>query len=890
MRVLVALAPSVALAARWPMDTAGNSLEGVPATFDCGMRKLAYTFGKQLLPRQGSFESLFLALGLNEDCPTEMSGEAPAEPAPAALPTDSLFVDPTRGADANPGTESSPLKTVAAGVAKAARGGTVVLRAGRHQIKEAVEIGAEKSGLTVRAYPGEKPEVSGGVELKAEWAPYKVVEPKWEEYTGLNVVYGGTADNKTIRDLGKQTDAAHCQQQCEADKQCTGYTWHDGNQGAYANFCWGRLDGQWPARQQAGHTSGRLGPGANIYKANIKGQVDDVPGLQLDGARATRARYPNLPGGIEVSPGYDGMIPGGSGVWTPPQFNKYPTVQYFTDNVTEHNRNNTPDNWFQHYMIGTAGLCTVYDPPVSYWCSENPSGGGAFAFRTPSGVAPKDGALPNSPYADVSQLMFNVWRPARWANWMFEVDQYNQTSNNFTFGKGGNQGARGSNSGGDFFVENVFEELDSPGEFFFNRSTGDLYLFYNGTGAPPSSLDVVVPQAKVLFNVSGTQWNPVSNVTFDGLTFRATRYTYMDPHGVPSGGDWALDRIGAVFLQGTEGTTIQNGMFERLDGNAVMISGYNRNTTVQDSDFAYIGGNAVASWGYTNETENTGFPYYTPNTNFPQAGVDGTDGNHPRYNAILRNSAREVGLYEKQSSFYVQGKTAESLISGNVFFNGPRAGINANDGFGGGDVISHNLVFSTCRESGDHGPFNSWDRQPFLTTVRTGEPSMLMAWREIHHNFFIDNYSPQEDVDNDDGSAYYRTHDNFLVYGGQGMKNDFGGHDNHHYNNTYAFVGQAMGVTKTLVGHEDFFTGNSVVMLGTNVGGVECSGATTKLANNRYFTSDATLTECGKPLSQAQEMGFDTNSTVAAIPQDDVILRWAETLLGIVVGRSVVFV
>ena len=71
------------------------------------------------------------------------------------------------------------------------------------------------------------------------------------------------------------------------------------------------------------------------------------------------------------------------------------------------------------------------------------------------------------------------------------------------------------------------------------------------------------------------------------------------------------------------------------------------------------------------------------------------------------------------------------------------SGINANDGFGGGDEIGHNLVFSSCRESGDHGPFNSWDRQPYLTTVRTGKPDMIMQWREIHHNFFIDNYSPQ---------------------------------------------------------------------------------------------------------------------------------------------------
>jgi hypothetical protein len=69
---------------------------------------------------------------------------------------------------------------------------------------------------------------------------------------------------------------------------------------------------------------------------------------------------------------------------------------------------------------------------------------------------------------------------------------------------------------------------------------------------------------------------------------------------------------------------------------------------------------------------------------------------------------------------------------------------------------------------------------------------MMMAWRHIHHNFFVDNYSPQENVDNDDGSRYYDTHDNFLVYGGNGMKNDFGGHDNYHRNNIYACVAVRM--------------------------------------------------------------------------------------------------
>ena len=59
--------------------------------------------------------------------------------------------------------------------------------------------------------------------------------------------------------------------------------------------------------------------------------------------------------------------------------------------------------------------------PVSYWCSEHTAGGGAFAFRTPIGMTPKSGALPHTPYKDVSEAQVFVWRPARWANWFVQL-------------------------------------------------------------------------------------------------------------------------------------------------------------------------------------------------------------------------------------------------------------------------------------------------------------------------------------------------------------------------------------------------------------------------------------------------------------------------------------
>ena len=39
---------------------------------------------------------------------------------------------------------------------------------------------------------------------------------------------------------------------------------------------------------------------------------------------------------------------------------------------------------------------------------------------------------------------------------MFEVESH--TDGEYKFGRGGNQGARGNDKGGDWFIENVFEE------------------------------------------------------------------------------------------------------------------------------------------------------------------------------------------------------------------------------------------------------------------------------------------------------------------------------------------------------------------------------------------------------------------------------------------------
>ena len=160
-----------------------------------------------------------------------------------------------------------------------------------------------------------------------------------------------------------------------------------------------------------------------------------------------------------------------------------------------------------------------------------------------------------------------------------------------------------------------------------------------------------------------------------------------------------------------------------------------------------------------------------------------------------------------------------------------------------------------------------------------------MAPRNIHHNFFIDNYSPQESVDNDDGSGYYLTHDNFMVYGGTGLKSDFGGHDNHHYGNIYAFVGCAIkDNTIQIDGHQDSFFDNTVIMTGEDVGILRCDPleeGKTVMHDNRYYTTSGEVSECEFPLEEWQSKSpeNDPKSTVETWPSTEYILDLARKKL-----------
>ena len=102
---------------------------------------------------------------------------------------------------------------------------------------------------------------------------------------------------------------------------------------------------------------------------------------------------------------------------------------------------------------------------------------------------------------------------------------------------------------GSWFVENVREELDAAGEWFYNESTRQLYLWPNGTqvgGAAPSpDKTLIVPQLTTLVRIDGG----ARDVAIRDVGFRDAAPSFLEHRwGVPSGGDWALYAGGAVVL------------------------------------------------------------------------------------------------------------------------------------------------------------------------------------------------------------------------------------------------------------------------------------------------------------------------------------------------------
>jgi len=82
-----------------------------------------------------------------------------------------------------------------------------------------------------------------------------------------------------------------------------------------------------------------------------------------------------------------------------------------------------------------------------------------------------------------------------------------------------------------FRIENALELLDTPGEWYLNNTTGDLY-YYPLPGESIGTVEVIIPQVEQLIEVKGTLDQPAQNIMFKGLTFQHGNWLQPSEQGV----------------------------------------------------------------------------------------------------------------------------------------------------------------------------------------------------------------------------------------------------------------------------------------------------------------------------------------------------------------------
>lgn len=410
-------------------------------------------------------------------------------------------------------------------------------------------------------------------------------------------------------------------------------------------------------------------------------------------------------------------------------------------------------------------------------------------------------------------------------------------------------------------VENIFEELDAPGEWYYNAKTATLY-YMPSADVDLAKASVEVVRLRHLVEFQGSESAPVRHISFKGFTVRHAARTFMDCKEQLLRSDWAIYRGGAFTLTGTEDIQILDCEFDQVGGNAIFVNNYNRRTLVRGCHIHDTGASGVCFVGDPDAVRDPMFEYHENND---LATIDRTPGpktnNYPSLGVVEDCLIHGIGRTERQPAGVQISMAMEITVRDTSIYDTARAGINVSEGTWGGHLIERVDVFDTVLETHDHGSFNSWGRDrfwhsevaptqvavdadpslPFLDAMKT-TTIRDSRWR-CDHGW---------DIDLDDGSSNYDIYNNLLLARGLKLREGF---RRHVWNNITVNNGLHPHVwydgSKDQVYSNIFMSSASPARMNKKY----TDG--TMVDNNLYFSKNPNV------MKVTQGLGWDANSVIA---------------------------
>ncbi len=248
-------------------------------------------------------------------------------------------------------------------------------------------------------------------------------------------------------------------------------------------------------------------------------------------------------------------------------------------------------------------------------------------------------------------------------------------------------------TGDRFFVKNVFEELDAPGEWYLDEDTQTLYFW------PPdrrlATTEVAVPILPTLVTIKG---DAASDRFAEDLTFRGFEFRYCGGKGIE--------------LSGARRCTIAGSTFTGIDGCCVFLGLDCHNNRVLGNDMEHVGYNGVS--------------------------IVGEPFDHARtsYNTVSNNHIYDFGNVHKDFEAGVAIKGAgHNVVSHNLIHDCPRSA--AYIDCGNDNVIEYNQMYRLNLETEDTGAIYTCtsfggDEPNFKPEVNAQSRGNIIRYNLIH--------------------------------------------------------------------------------------------------------------------------------------------------------------
>lgn len=241
-------------------------------------------------------------------------------------------------------------------------------------------------------------------------------------------------------------------------------------------------------------------------------------------------------------------------------------------------------------------------------------------------------------------------------------------------------------SGNRFYIENVREALDSPGEWYLNRQTGKLS--YWAQAGELTDVEIVAPTLDKLIVLQGDRLANayVEYLKFQDLTFKDTDYSlaksYFEPHDA------------AIWLKFARNCTINNCQFSTLGGHGIRLEGNSHHNRLVRNQIKGLGQGGIILSGVNINSQ-------------------------PHHNIIAANEIDSCGrIYKHVAGIYLSTGSYNQIIH-NQISNLPRYGISLKS-LSPKNRCHHNLIEfnhleNICLETADTGAIEILGRDRLLS-------------------------------------------------------------------------------------------------------------------------------------------------------------------------------